>query len=75
MEIETDKTESLQSFIQKVKRILLTHITGFIKLVKVMVRCTAQCTQLVIGHTSYRNIGTGVNPNIGIALWIVRTHI
>ena len=60
---------------QPLVRILLTHITGFIKLVEIMVRCAAQCTQLVIGHTADRNIRAGMDADIRVAFGIAGTHI
>ena len=55
--------------------ILLGHIAGEMKLIKIMMSRSAQGTELVIGQTTDRDIGAGVNSDICIAFRKVAAHI
>ena len=55
--------------------ILLRHVSGEVKLIKVMMSCSTKRTKLVICQTTDRDIGAGMNSDIGIAFRKVAAHI
>lgn len=44
--------------------ILLRHVSGEVKLIKVMMSCSTKRTKLVICQTTDRDIGAGMNSDI-----------